>query len=101
MGDEDGSLITLDGRSAVSSDPTGTNFPWRPKSVKELLGDTLTGKDGPVAMSTLANKNLAIYFSAHWCPPCRGFTPKLVVFLTRITIKQARHLTCPTGARPC
>jgi len=22
------------------------------------------------------NKYLMLYFSAHWCPPCRGFTPK-------------------------
>ena len=25
-------------------------------------------------------KYILIYFSAHWCPPCRRFTPKLVEF---------------------
>ena len=23
---------------------------------------------------------ILIYFSAHWCPPCRGFTPVLTDF---------------------
>merc|ERR1719502_1390860 len=33
--DSDGSLITTDGRTAISEDPTGEEFPWHPKSVKE------------------------------------------------------------------
>lgn len=76
--DENGKTITKDGRSAVTGDPEGRDFPWRPKSVAELLGTELTGRDGPVPTSSLAGKKLALYFSAHWCPPCRGFTPTLV-----------------------
>ncbi|CAF4876620.1 unnamed protein product, partial [Rotaria sp. Silwood1] len=25
-------------------------------------------------------KVIGLYFSAHWCPPCRGFTPILIDF---------------------
>eukprot|EP00252_Welwitschia_mirabilis_P001358 TRINITY_DN1123_c0_g1_i1.p1 TRINITY_DN1123_c0_g1~~TRINITY_DN1123_c0_g1_i1.p1 ORF type:complete len:579 (+),score=110.09 TRINITY_DN1123_c0_g1_i1:346-2082(+) len=34
------------------------------------------GKQIPVR--DLAGKTVALYFSAHWCPPCQNFTPKLV-----------------------
>jgi thiol-disulfide isomerase/thioredoxin len=45
----------------------------------DLFGDKLVSKDGEVATAdVLANKtNILVYFSAHWCPPCRGFTPLL------------------------
>merc|ERR1719165_6364 len=34
-------------------------------------------KGAKVPVADLASKHLLLYFSAHWCPPCRGFTPKL------------------------
>ncbi|KAI4385170.1 hypothetical protein MLD38_003225 [Melastoma candidum] len=34
-----------------------------------------TGSKIPI--SQLAGKNILLYFSAHWCPPCRAFLPKL------------------------
>jgi nucleoredoxin len=37
----------------------------------------LIGKDGTFEASALEGKTLGIYFSAHWCPPCKMFTPML------------------------
>eukprot|EP00928_Gymnodinium_smaydae_P082574 TRINITY_DN658_c1_g1_i1.p1 TRINITY_DN658_c1_g1~~TRINITY_DN658_c1_g1_i1.p1 ORF type:complete len:175 (-),score=43.37 TRINITY_DN658_c1_g1_i1:44-496(-) len=45
----------------------------------DLLGPKLLSKDGEVSTEdVVAGKtHVMLYFSAHWCPPCRGFTPKL------------------------
>mmetsp|Transcript_30620 Transcript_30620/g.78629 ORF Transcript_30620/g.78629 Transcript_30620/m.78629 type:complete len:173 (-) Transcript_30620:372-890(-) len=47
----------------------------------EGLGDTVMVVRGgeliEVPTATLSGKTLGLYFSAHWCPPCRGFTPHL------------------------
>ena len=45
-----------------------------------LLGATLVAPNGSEVQTraALANKSVVgLYFSAHWCPPCRMFTPML------------------------
>merc|ERR1711977_83931 len=75
--DAEANIITTDGRSKVAGDPKGEGFPWRPKPFAEIIGDTFLKGDSLVGKEAIAGKTLGLYFSAHWCPPCRGFTPKL------------------------
>merc|ERR1712196_220949 len=42
-----------------------------------LSSAKLKSADGEKSGSELIGKVFALYFSAHWCPPCRGFTPQL------------------------
>jgi len=75
----DGKTITTDGRSAIMKDPEGMNYPWIPPTPAEkakLVLDTL----GADLIKQTGGKPIGLYFSAHWCPPCRGFTPKLAEY---------------------
>jgi len=57
-----------------------------PAWLGEFFGDKVVLADGSeVSTDTLAGKTLGIYFSAHWCPPCRGFTPVLVETYNELT----------------
>jgi len=71
--------VTDKGRNGVDSDATGANFPWKPKSFADVFQGELVDKDGnQSSCEDLSELDaVGIYFSAHWCPPCRGFTPKL------------------------
>ncbi len=61
------------------------------KFTETLEGD-LVAFDGKkveeVAKGSLTGKTVfALYFSAHWCPPCRAFTPTLPAVYTELTAK--------------
>jgi nucleoredoxin len=49
------------------------------------LGNNFVSNAGAMDNSSLKNaKVVGIYFSAHWCPPCRGFTPVLAKFYNEV-----------------
>ncbi|XP_067671480.1 nucleoredoxin-like [Haliotis asinina] len=57
---------------------------------EELLGQSVVDKDKknvPTSSFTGDGQVVGIYFSAHWCPPCRGFTPALAEFYKKMKSK--------------
>jgi len=86
--DPSGAIITKDGRTQIDGDPEGANFPWVPPEVKDVLGTEFMSKDGKtVTLSELEGHHIAVYFSAHWCPPCKTFTPNLAKVYTTLKDK--------------
>jgi len=82
-----GNLVTDKGRNGVASDASGENFPWAPKTFQEVFVGNVVDKAGAEhSLATMAADcdAVGIYFSAHWCGPCRGFTPKLAESYTKM-----------------
>lgn len=69
--DEKGEVITMNGTSEVRNDPSGENYPWKPKTFSEVWPKEVLSKSGKILSSSFDTKYLMLYFSAHWCPPCR------------------------------
>lgn len=85
--DNHAQTITTKARENVTEDPTASDFPWRPKSLWEVLAGDLITHDGKKvdAVSHLKETTaFGIYFSAHWCGPCRQFTPQLTATYKKV-----------------
>jgi len=122
--DAQGSVITTEGRQKILEEPSGGAWLAEPKSsaspaaehkpsassvaepaagLAALLGSTpVLGADGTtkvdVADVTRDSPLFALYFSAHWCGPCRGFTPKLVAFVKALKEEQGVDLPVIFGS---
>ena len=82
---EDGALLTVSESDASAiSPPAPAPTVATPTPGGKVYGflpadlQLLAPNGGTAAAAALtSSKVLGLYFSAHWCPPCRGFTPKL------------------------
>merc|ERR1711862_316931 len=51
-----------------------------------LVGTTFKTATGTTTLQEIVDSGVvvAVYYSAHWCPPCRGFTPVLKEFYNKV-----------------
>ncbi|XP_014673718.1 PREDICTED: LOW QUALITY PROTEIN: nucleoredoxin-like [Priapulus caudatus] len=89
-----GKVIQAEARECLANDPQGKKFPWLPRPFRDVIGDTLIDNSGQqVATQSLSDKIKFIYFSAHWCPACKAFTPQLVELYKKLR-GEGRKLEC-------
>ena len=48
------------------------------------------GTKKPASEVFAGKEFICIYFSGHWCPPCRGFTPVLKKFYQVCTLRNLK-----------
>ena len=66
---ETGKAINKNGRSVVDANPDGQGFPWKAKTLHDILkqGEYMNNKDEKKSFEEdIKDKVLGIYFSAHW-----------------------------------
>ena len=59
------------------------------KDVTPFLPPEFESSNGKVTKEDLLkNEIIGVYFSAHWCGPCRAFTPRLAQFYKNVNSEQ-------------
>ena len=83
--DTEGKIITKDGVGALTQDPTGKLFPWRPNRIVDMLPESyISGEystDDEIVMlptKDLDEKYILLYFASHSDALSQEFTPWLV-----------------------
>lgn len=89
--DKEGKIITKEGVNALTQDPTGKHFPWRPHRIVDILPrnylsvgvaeaiEEESESDTTLTLPTnaLDEKYLMLYFASHADALCKEFTPWL------------------------
>ena len=64
------------------------SYLWGGSEIKDItpfLPDEFESSNGKVKKADLlSNEIIGVYFSAHWCGPCRAFTPRLAQFYKNV-----------------
>ncbi len=79
--------LTAEKQTEVAAEPEVNKTEFELTITKDLV-ESKGSRTKKVPQAEQAPKDYyAIYYSAHWCPPCRGFTPKLVDFYNNASKK--------------
>ena len=90
-----GIVNTREGRQIVTEDREAAGFPWVPipippsDFVTSFLTDCILDKEGNTynPEKVIKEKTVSLFFSAHWCPPCQRFTPRLLELYSKVNEK--------------
>ena len=90
-----GKVNTKEGRQIVTEDREATGFPWVPTPIppsdfiSSFLTDCILDKEGNTynPEEVIKGKTVSLFFSAHWCPPCERFTPRLLSLYNKVNEK--------------
>jgi len=64
--DKDGNTVTAKGRNAAMKDPTGSDFPWAPKKLHQLVESLPNISGDEVQISSLHGKHFGVLFGGKW-----------------------------------